>query len=86
MRVKKRVVYYLSGFDPRGVRNYHQMYKEHSKKQSKVNNLSIEISSRHKIKNHIYQWEIEANHNSDNVHTTYNFLSWDDIIRKECSS
>lgn len=86
MSVQRRVVYYLSGFDPRGVRHYHQMYKEHSKKQSKINNLSIEISSRHKVHNHIYQWNLESKHHSDTVHTTYNFLSWDDIIRKEWSS
>jgi hypothetical protein len=86
MSVNKRVVFYLSGFDPRGVRHYHQMYKEQSKKQSKINNLSIDISPRHKIHNHIYQWNLESKYHNNNVHTTYNFLSWDDIIRKEWSS
>jgi hypothetical protein len=85
MSVNKRVVFYLSGFDPRGVRHYHQMYKEQSKKQSKINNLSIDISPRLKIHNHIYQWNLESKYYDKNVHTTYNFLSWDDIIRKEWS-
>lgn len=83
MAVKKRVVYYLSGFDPRGVRHYHALYKEHFKKQSAINAITGSVSSRKKHHNHLHQWEIEAQHNGDNIHTTYRFLSWDDIIRDE---
>lgn len=84
--IKKRIVYYLSGFDPRGVRHYHALYKEHSQKQSKINGIEIAVSSRKKIHNHLHQWEIEAIDNGENVHTTYRFLSWDDIIRAQWSS
>ncbi|HEX5330353.1 hypothetical protein [Sulfuricurvum sp.] len=86
MSVKRRVVYYLSGFDPRGVRYYHSLYKEHFTKQSALNGLTGSVSSRKKIHNHLYQWEIEAHVQGKAVHTTYRFLSWDDIIRHEWSS
>lgn len=84
--VKKRIVYYLSGFDPRGVRHYHTLYKEHSQKQSKINGIETAVSSRIKIRNHLYQWEIDAIDKGSNAHTTYRFLSWDDIIRAQWSS
>jgi hypothetical protein len=86
MRVKKRVVFYLSGFDPRGVRHYHQMYKEHAHKQSFINGMSYDVSSRRKINNHQYEWDIFVNENKHHIHTTYRFLGWDDIIRAEWSS
>jgi pimeloyl-ACP methyl ester carboxylesterase len=86
MAVKKRVVYYLSGFDPRGVRHYHALYKEHSGKQSHINGIKSTVSPRKKVHNHLHQWEIDAIDGHETVHTTYRFLSWDDIIRAEWSS
>jgi hypothetical protein len=83
--VKKRIVYYIGGFDPRGVRHYHSLYKEHFTKQCAINGMSGRVSSRKKVHNHLYQWEIEANDHGHNVHTTYNFLSWDDIVRDQWS-
>ena len=84
--VRKRVVYYLSGFDPRGVRLYHSIYKKHAHEQSKINGIEMQISSRKKIHNHLFEWDIKANDNGVKVETTYKFLSWDDIIRHEWSS
>lgn len=86
MSVKKRIVYYLSGFDPRGVRYYQTLYKEHFQKQSKVNGIEGEISARRKITPYLYEWEIHARDGGKNVHTQYRFLAWDDIIREEWSS
>jgi hypothetical protein len=83
MSVKKRVVYYISGFDPRGVRHYHALYKEHIQKQGLINGISATVSSRKKVHNYLHQWEIDANDHGANVHTQYRFLSWDDITRSE---
>lgn len=85
MGVRKRIVYYLSGFDPRGVRQYHSIYKEHSFRQSKINGMHIVIGRRNKIGKHLYGWTIEAKDGIDDVQTEYRFLSWDDIIRREWS-
>lgn len=86
MNVKKRVIYYLSGFDPRGVRHYHAMYKEHIQKQSRINGITATVSSRKKLHNHLHEWEITANDNGETVSTSYRFLSWDDIVRAQWSS
>lgn len=86
MAVKKRVVYYLSGFDPRGVRWYHALYKEHAAKQSKINGIEIEVGARKKLHNHLFEWKIASHDHDHSVETDYHFLSWDDIIRQEWSS
>lgn len=86
MSVQKRIVFYLSGFDPRGVRHYHSLYKEHAKKQSRINGMEFDISPRKKVHNHLYEWTIEADDQGQKIHTQYRFLSWDDIIRTEWSS
>lgn len=86
MAVKKRVVYYLSGFDPRGVRWYYALYKEHAARQSKINSMYIDVSARKKIHNHMFEWKIESSDHGNDVETDYRFLSWDDIIRQEWSS
>lgn len=86
MSIKKRIVYYLSGFDPRGVRHYHSLYKEHAKKQGRINGMEFHISPRKKVHNHLYEWTIEADDQGQKVYTQYRFLSWDDIIRNEWSS
>lgn len=86
MSVKKRIVYYLSGFDPRGVRHYHSLYKEHAKKQGQINGMEFHISPRKKVHNHLYEWTIVADDQDQTVETQYRFLSWDDIIRDQWSS
>lgn len=86
MAVKKRVVFYLSGFDPRGVRWYHALYKEHAAKQSRINSMQIEVGPRKKIHNHLFQWKMDTAARDERVETDYRFLSWDDIIRAEWSS
>jgi hypothetical protein len=86
MAVKKRVVYYLSGFDPRGVRWYHSLYKEHAAKQSQINGMVISVGPRKKLHNHLFEWKIESTDHDCKVETDYRFMSWDDIIRQEWSS
>ena len=86
MSVKKRIVYYLSGFDPRGVRHYHALYREHAKKQGRINGNDYHVSSRKKIHNHLFEWTVDTDDHGQTVHTRYRFLSWDDIIRAEWSS
>ena len=80
--VKKRALFYLSGYDPRGVRYYHSLYKKESKKQTTLNGLTIEVSSRKRISPHIDSWKITAKNEDKTIETMYLFLGYDDIIRK----
>ena len=81
--IKKREVFYLAGYDPRGARHYHNLYKKESILQSKVNGMDIKVSSRKRIEKHIQRWKIDSYTDNNLTQTNYNFLEWDDIIRKD---
>lgn len=82
MTIKKRHVFYLSGYDPRGASFYHRVFREESAKQSQLNGISMNIGGRKKWSSHSQGWKIEAVDGDIDVTTQYEFLCWDDIIRK----
>jgi len=79
--VKKREVFYISGYDPRGARHYHNLYKEELAKQCKRDNLDIRVSKRSNLRAYQKKW-IVFNNNEHQTTTNYYFLEWDDIIKK----
>jgi hypothetical protein len=82
--VKKREIFYLGGYDPRGARSYYNLYKTEAKKNAQVDTLNLDIKRRQKETEHIQSWSINNvdNNQKIQVETKYNFLEWDDIIRK----
>lgn len=76
-RINQRQVFYLHGFDPRGARHYHRLYREQAALQEKVNGLHIRVSGRRRGHDHSHHWQLHT----DNTHTRYSYLGWDDIIR-----
>lgn len=81
-QLKKRHVFYLSGFDPRGPRFYRHLYATESARQSAVNGMALSIGGRGKPSKLSNIWNILATTDQGEVQTTYEFLRWDDLIRK----
>jgi hypothetical protein len=90
--VRHRRVYYLSGFDPRGARHYHQLYKSEAALQEAVNGRHYAVSGRSKAGNHCTSWKVSSRlHGTrpDNpaqpaagpTETSYVFMGWDDMVR-----
>lgn len=77
-QVKKREVFYFSGYDPRGARYYHNLYKKESQLQNRINDMDVQTGSRFRSSEKIQSWEIK----SKTTITNYNYLVWDDIVRK----
>lgn len=82
-----RRVYYISGFDPRGARFYHKLYKTEASLQEPINSYSYEVGKRQKTGEHISCWQIRATPTAQDANpvetqTTYTFLGWDDLIRE----
>ena len=75
--VRKRHVFYLSGFDPRGPSHYHALYTTESKRQAALNGLDLTVGKRRRIGKLVNAWKISSVH----TETEYEFLRWDDIIR-----
>ena len=77
--VKRRLVFYFSGFDPRGPSHYHTLYGEQSKLHASLNGLNLEVGKRRRSGKLANAWTITSN--GGETVTDYEFLRWDDIIR-----
>ena len=75
--VRRRHVFYLAGFDPRGAPHYHRLYAGEAAKQAAINGLAISVGPRRKIGETESQWHLDAGA----VATDYGFLHYDDIVR-----
>lgn len=80
--VRKRHVFYLSGFDPRGPAFYRRLYHAESEKQSHTNGMRLTIGERLRPSRFSSQWQIHSQTDDHAVQTSYEFLRWDDIIRQ----
>ena len=79
--VRRRLVYYLSGFDPRGARFYHQLYQSEAALQQVVDGCRYEVSGRTHDGPHATTWTVQAEAGEQRLETRYTFLGWDDIVR-----
>ena len=80
--VRRRTVYYLSGFDPRGARFYHQLYRDEAALQGPVNGCSYVVGGRRSAGEHATEWPVTSACGEDAVDTRYVFLRWDDLVRE----
>src|SRR5881227_849362 len=79
--VRRRIVFYISGYDPRGPAHYHGLYKAEAPKQAKLNGLRIDLGPRRKVDHIESAWTLAT------AATTvdYRFLRYDDIVRARWS-
>lgn len=80
-RVKKRDVYYVSGFDPKGAAWYHHTYQSEAPKQAALGGYRIETGARQRRGGHVARWCVHYEDSGGSVDTIYDFLRWDDIMR-----
>ncbi|WP_139451621.1 DUF829 domain-containing protein [Campylobacter armoricus] len=78
---QKRDVFYIAGYDPRGYRHYYTMFKKNLSLQNEF--LAYDYTlSKAKVKENTYPfWQIQTPY----TNTTYTFLSWNDIVKKNWS-
>lgn len=74
-------VYYISGFDPRGARFYHRLFREESQKSTVLSGAKIDISKRKVIDSHVTKCDVKARWNNQDCLTDYQFLTWDDVMK-----
>lgn len=82
VRVRRRHVLYLSGFDPQGPAHYHALYAQQAAQQARVNGARIEVGPRVRDGGNA-AWDVlwQDRENEEAVRTRYEFLRWDDIVR-----
>lgn len=76
----KRKIFYIGGFDPRGVRHYHALYREAAERWSERTGVPLVVSSRKAVSPIRTDWTI-ANA-ADGTETSYSFLRWEDLVRR----
>ena len=79
--VRRRCVFYVSGFDPKGAAFYHGLYREQAALQSTVNGMRIEVGLRQRLPGGNSFWDVKAEPPEGTVHTHYELMCWDDIVR-----
>jgi len=76
----KRKVFYLGGFDPRGVRFYHQLYREQAERHAALTGDDIQVSARRAGPVASAIWTVD--NEAAGVETDYEYLRWEDLIGK----
>ena len=79
MAAFKRKIFYLSGFDPRGARFYHQLYSEQAEIYSRNSGHSVTVGDRERAGKGNARWTIGDE--VSGAETDLVFLGWDDVIR-----
>lgn len=80
MAVFKRKIFYMGGFDPRGVRHYHALYREAAERWSERMGMSLAVSTRKTVSPIRTDWTVE--NAADGTRTDYSFLRWEDLVRR----
>ena len=76
----KRKIFYLGGFDPRGVRFYHQLYREQAERYGRLTGHSIDVSARRAGPASSGVWTVD--NPGEGVETSYEYLRWEDLVGK----
>ncbi len=79
--VRRRLVFYVGGFDPRGASYYHGLYSREAAKQAAVNGMRIETGPRKRAGRLVSHWKVHAHDAGGEVEADYCYLHWDDIVR-----
>ncbi len=95
-RVRKRHVFYISGFDPKGPAHYHRLYADQAELAGAVGGYRADVGKRRRLSEHAAGWTarfqptparpaeqtVTVDSTVDTaVHTAFEFLRWDDIVR-----
>ena len=82
MPIRKRRVFYISGFDPRGVAAYHRLYTEAARAHAARAGVTLEVGARRREGPLSSVWSARRETESGPVETTFEFPHWDDIARR----
>lgn len=81
-KVRRRRVYYISGFDPQGPRRYYQLYRLESQSQAKISGYEIDVGTMDYEPGGVAaNWSAELREDGVTTEAEVVMLRWDDIAR-----
>ena len=78
--VKRRHVFFVPGYDPNAPRRYRELYRREAAKQAEICGYEAEVSA-FDVGSGSYGWRVDATFGDKDVQTTFEFLTWQDIVR-----
>lgn len=79
--VRRRHVFYVSGFDPRGPGHYHALYRDEAAERARQGGEPLQVGPRRRSSALSASWQVDHPAGDAEVRTTFEFLRWDDVIR-----
>jgi hypothetical protein len=73
---------YVSGFDPKGAAHYHALYRDEAARKDTADSPTPRVSERQRRPDGNSFWDVQAQESGQVVHTHYEFMRWDDIVRR----
>ncbi|MGI9369824.1 MAG: hypothetical protein ACR2O2_13390 [Ruegeria sp.] len=84
LRVHRRRVFYIPGYDPFHPRRYRELYRKEGCKQSELSGYKITVSA--KSADGPYGWQVNSEQDGQNVQGDVDVLVWSDIVRDSMSN
>ncbi len=84
VQVRRRLIIYVQGYDPRGLAEYFRMFRREYRRTCELYGLTGKISAaREEPSDHFATWDVTTNGKGWTVETRYQFLRWEDVVRKD---
>ncbi len=84
MQVRRRLVIYVQGYDPRGLAEYYRMFRREFRRSCALYGLTGKVGrATNDPERFITTWDVSMGGDGWQVETNYRFLRWEDIIRKD---
>ncbi len=84
MQVRRRLVIYVQGYDPRGLAEYYRMFRREYRHTCDLYGLTGSVGrAENDPDRFITSWDVTTHADDWQVDTHYLFLRWEDIIRRD---
>ncbi len=84
MQVRKRLVIYVQGYDPRGLAEYYRIFRREFRRACELYGLTGKIGlAENDPERFTAAWDVTTNGDGWQVETHYLFLRWEDIVRQD---
>ncbi len=84
MQVKRRLLVYVQGYDPRGLAEYYRIFRREYRRTCELYGLTGTVGrTENDPDRFITAWNAETKGDGWQVATRYMFLRWEDIIRRD---
>jgi uncharacterized membrane protein YeaQ/YmgE (transglycosylase-associated protein family) len=79
--VRRRHVFFLSGFDPKGASYYHGLYAAQAQLQGAVTGVRYAVGPRTRLPDGNSAWDVRSEADGQVTETRFEYVRWDDIVR-----